>query len=218
MADLTRPDFGEAWASEGEKLSPDSAKIKLGWVREMMPYQYQNYLQARTDESLTYLFQKGIPEYSATQEYIANKSFVSYQGAVYLATETVTNVAPSVAASWKRVSTISDASGVVTLAGGGTGATSAAQARTNLGIGSIATAAMPASNGIVVRTGGNTLTSRRLTGTTGNISITNPDGVSGDLNIDVGSNIARLNTDSTWTSKGGIVVPRGSTGDRGGLS
>lgn len=139
MADLTRPDFGEVWATEGEKLSPDSAKIRLGWVREMMPYQYQNYLQARTDESLTYLFQKGIPEYSATQEYIANKSFVSYQGAMYLATATVTGVLPSTTSAWKRVSAISDTSGVVTVAGGGTGATTPAQARLNLGLGTAST-------------------------------------------------------------------------------
>lgn len=136
MVDITRPEYGTVWASEGEKLAPAQEKIELGWVQEMMPFQWENFLQARQDEAITYLLQKGIPGYSPTQEYIAQKSVVLYQGAIYLATQTVTGILPSVPASWKRVSTISDSDGVVTVAGGGTGATTAAQARTNLGLGS----------------------------------------------------------------------------------
>lgn len=139
MADLNRPNYGSAWATTGEKVAPDAGKFSLGWVQEMMPYQYENYLQARQDEAILYLLQKGIPEYSSTQEYTANKSMVLYNGVVYLATQTVTNVLPTVAASWKRVSTISDNSGIVSVAGGGTGATTQAQARTNLGLGTAAT-------------------------------------------------------------------------------
>lgn len=135
MVDITRPEYGTVWASEGEKLSPTQDKMELGWVQEMMPFQWENFLQARQDEAITYLLQKGIPEYSATQEYIAQKSVVLYQGAVYLATQTVTGVLPFVSESWKRVSTISDSAGVVAIAGGGTGATTAAQARSNLGLG-----------------------------------------------------------------------------------
>lgn len=139
MADLNRPNYGSAWATTGEKVAPDAGKFALGWVQEMMPYQYENYLQARQDEAILYLLQKGIPEYSPTQEYTANKSLVLYNGVVYLATQTVTNVLPTVTASWKRVSTISDNNGVVSVAGGGTGATTQAQARTNLGLGTAAT-------------------------------------------------------------------------------
>lgn len=139
MADLNRPDYGQVWASTGEKVAPDTVKMQSGWVQEMMPYQYENYLQARQDEAILYLLQKGIPEYSTTQEYTANKSVVLYNGAVYLATQTVTGVLPTVAASWKRVSTISDNAGIVSVAGGGTGATTQSQARTNLGLGTAAT-------------------------------------------------------------------------------
>lgn len=139
MADLTRPEYGEAWASQGEKLAPVQDKMELGWVQEMMPFQYENYLQGRQDDALLYLFQKGIPEYSATQEYIANKSVVLYLGSVYLATQTVTNVLPSVTSSWKRLNASTDNSGVVTITGGGTGATTAAVARTNLGLGTAST-------------------------------------------------------------------------------
>lgn len=215
MADLTRPDFGEAWASEGEKLSPDSVKIKLGWVQEMMPYQFQNFLQSRQDEAILYLLQKGVPEYSPTQEYTANKSVVVYQGNLYMATSTVTGVLPTVAASWKRVSPTTGANGAVIISSGGTGATTVAEARTNLGLGTASTANLPSTNGVVVRSADNTLISRILTGTSGNISITNPDGVAGNININVGTNVAQLDKDSSWTSKGGITLPKGSSGDRG---
>lgn len=215
MADLTRPNFGEAWASEGEKLSPGEAKLKMGWVQEMMTCQYENYLQARQDEAILYLLQKGVPEYSATQEYTANKSVVVYQGNLYMATSTVTGVLPTVTASWKRISPTVGANGAVSISSGGTGATTAAEARTNLGLGTASTANLPTTNGVVVRSADNTLISRLLTGTSGNISVTNPDGVAGNINIDVGSNVAKLDTDSSWTSKGGITLPKGSSGERG---
>lgn len=215
MADLTRPDFGEAWASEGEKLSPDSVKIKLGWVREMMPYQFENFLQSRQDEAILYLLQKGVPEYSSTQEYTANKSVVVYQGNLYMATATVAGVLPTVTASWKRISPTVGANGAVAISSGGTGATSIAGARTNLGLGTASTANLPSTNGVIVRSADNTLISRLLTGTSGNISITNPDGVAGNININVGANVAQLDKDSSWTSKGGITLPKGSSGERG---
>lgn len=215
MVDLTRPDFGEAWASEGEKLSPDSVKIKLGWVQEMMPYQFENFLQSRQDEAILYLLQKGVPEYSPTQEYTANKSVVVYQGNLYMATATVTGVLPTVTASWKRISPTVGANGAVAISSGGTGATTVAEARTNLGLGTASTANLPSTNGVVVRSADNTLISRILTGTSGNISITNPDGVTGNININVGTNVAQLDKDSSWTSKGGITLPKGSSGDRG---
>ena len=64
------------------------------------------------------------------------------------------------------------------IADGGTGASTAANARTNLG-----TVADTASNGIAVRTAANTLTARTITAGTG-ITITNADGVAGDPLID----------------------------------
>lgn len=139
MVDLVRPEYGEMWASQGEKVAPTQTKMELGWVQEMLPFQWQNFLENRQDSALSYLLQKGVPEYSASQEYIAQKSIVLYQGVVYMATQTVAGVVPSTPASWKRVSTISDNSGVVTIAGGGTGATTATLARTNLGLGTAAT-------------------------------------------------------------------------------
>lgn len=135
MADLARPEYGTPWASEGEIVAPTQDKVELGWVQEMMPFQWENYLQNRQDSAITYLLQKGIPEYSDTQEYIAQKSAVLYMGAVYIATQTVTGILPTVTSSWKRISTVSDANGTVTISGGGTGATTAEGARASLGLG-----------------------------------------------------------------------------------
>lgn len=138
MTDILKPVYGQVWATTGEKLSPDSTKVDRGWVQEMMPYQWENFLQNRQDVAITYILQKGIPEWSSDQEYIENKSVVSYGGQLYMATSTVTNVLPTVAASWKKMTVSFDSNGTIPIALGGTGAVTAANARTNLGIGTIA--------------------------------------------------------------------------------
>lgn len=215
MVDIVRPSYGEAWASVGEKVSPTLTKIQGGWIQEMMPYQWENFLQNRQDTALLYMLQKGVPEWDASQEYIAGKSVVTYQTNLYISILDSTNVLPTVQASWKKLNPLTSSSGVVTIAGGGTGASTAADARTNLGLGSIATATAPTSNGVVVRSAADTLISRSITGTANNIVVTNGDGVAGDISINTGSNVALLNTDSSWTSTGSIRLPSGSTSQQG---
>jgi hypothetical protein len=72
--------------------------------------------------------------------------------------------------------------GVLPIADGGTGATTAAGARTNLG-----TVNDPGSNGILVRTAANTTTPRAITGGGAGLSITNGNGVSGNPEIAISS-------------------------------
>lgn len=215
MADITKPIFGTVWAVSGEKLPPTEVKIQGGWIQEMMPYQYQNFLQNRVDNAITYILQKGVPEWDASQEYTANKSVVTYSGQLYMALTTNTNVLPIVTASWKKLSVTFGTNGAIPITLGGTGATNAADARTNLGIGSAATVNLPTTNGMVVKLADNSLVARSITGTTGYITVTNPDGVSGSPTINVGANVAKTDADAAWTTKTSIKLPSGTTSERG---
>jgi len=84
--------------------------------------------------------------------------------------------------------------GVLPLADGGTGATTAAGARTNLG-----TVNDPGSNGILVRTAANTTTPRSVAVSGTGLSVTNGDGVAG--NPTVASNATSANTNSTIVAR-----------------
>lgn len=215
MVDITKPIYGDIWANAGETLNPGATKIATGWIQEMMTYQYENFLQNRTDIAISYLLQKGIAEWSAEQEYTANKSVVTYSGQLYMATATTTNVLPTVVASWKRLTISFGVNGAVPISFGGTGATSASEARTNLGIGSSAVADFPVSNGLIVKLADNTLVSRTIVGTAGYITVTNGDGVSGNPTINIGPNVAKTDADAAWTTKTSIRLPSGSTAERG---
>lgn len=215
MVDFLKPVYGNIWAEAGEKLSPGNTKIAAGWVQEMMPYQFENFLQNRTDITLSYLLQKGIPEYSSEQEYTANKSVVTYNGQLYMATSTVTGVLPTVVASWKRLTVPLSGSGAVPISFGGTGGTSASEARTNLGLGSFATADVPSTNGLVTKLADNTLVSRSIIGTAGYITVTSGDGVSSNPTINVGPAVAKTDSDAAWTTKTSIKLPAGTTSERG---
>lgn len=87
-------------------------------------------------------------------------------------------------------------SGTVAVANGGTGATTQADARANLG-----TVADAASNGIAARTSANTLTARTITAGTG-ISVTNGDGVSGNPTV-TNSGVTSIVAGSNITISGG---------------
>lgn len=215
MVDITKPVYGTVWADAGEKLSPIEEKIQSGWVQEMMPYQYENFLQNRQDVAITYLFQKGVPEWSSEQEYIANKSVVTYAGQMYMALLTNTNTLPTVSTSWKRLTINFAPNGAVPISFGGTGATSAADARANLGIGTVATANFPVTNGLLVKLSDNTLVTRAVSGTAGYITVTNGDGTSGNPIINVGVNVAKTDADASWSTTGSIKLPSGSTSEQG---
>ncbi len=86
--------------------------------------------------------------------------------------------------------------GVLAIANGGTGATTAAGARTNLG-----TVNDPGSNGILVRTGANTTTPRAISVSGTGLSIANGNGVAGSPTIT--SNATSANTNSTIVARDG---------------
>ncbi|QHZ60043.1 hypothetical protein PJKIFABJ_00107 [Pseudomonas phage PE09] len=100
--DLIKYDMTDIWASAGDVVAPDSAKIAQGWGVEVVPRQWWNWFENRQDNNLAYMLQKGFPEWDATTEYIINKSYVQRSGIVYKATATSTNSDPVSLLSWVK--------------------------------------------------------------------------------------------------------------------
>lgn len=102
MADISKIDMTDIWATSGDIVAPDSAKIQAGWGVEVVPRQWWNWFENRQDNNIAYILQKGFPEWDATTQYIINKSYVQRNGIVYKATETTTGVDPTGLVSWAR--------------------------------------------------------------------------------------------------------------------
>jgi hypothetical protein len=102
MTDFLKYDMTDVWASSGDKIAPDSAKIAAGWGVEVVPRQWWNWFENRQDNNIAYLMQKGIPEWDQFTEYQINKSFVQRNGIVYKATATSINSDPVALTSWVR--------------------------------------------------------------------------------------------------------------------
>lgn len=95
MVDIVKQDMTYLWAISGDVVAPDNAKIQEGWGVEVVPRQWWNWMQYRADSNIAYMLQKGIPEWDATTEYLANKSFVTSAGIVYKCLITNTNMTPA---------------------------------------------------------------------------------------------------------------------------
>jgi microcystin-dependent protein len=86
MALVARPDFSVMWAESGARQSPTTAKIGTGWVAEIPPYQWENAVQYRQDQGIKYLMQRGVPEWSASEDYAGGLSYtVGGDGVLYRA-------------------------------------------------------------------------------------------------------------------------------------
>jgi len=102
MVDIVKQDMTDLWAISGDVVAPDSAKVRAGWAVEVVPRQWWNWMQYRADSNIAYLLQKGIPEWDATTEYLANKSFVTSGGVVYKCLFTNTGQPVTSPTHWAR--------------------------------------------------------------------------------------------------------------------
>ena len=69
MALVSRPDMSILWAEAGARIQPSNAKVGTGWTSEIPPHQWENWEQYRQDQGIKYLFQRGIPQWDATEDY-----------------------------------------------------------------------------------------------------------------------------------------------------
>lgn len=108
MVDIVKLPMEQIWSESGDNQSPDAAKIKAGWSVEVVPRQWLNWMQNRADTNIAYLLQKGVPEWDAVSEYLANKSYVQRNGVIYKCTYTASGVDPATAATNRWVRAFAD--------------------------------------------------------------------------------------------------------------
>uniref|UniRef100_A0AAT9TTR1 Tail fiber protein n=1 Tax=Pseudomonas phage JS TaxID=3015289 RepID=A0AAT9TTR1_9VIRU len=124
MADYSQLPIENIWSTGGDMVAPTPAQQQGGWGIQSVPRQWWNWKWNLHDTNLAYLLQKGIPEWTSTQEYIANKSFCTRGGFVYKAVRTHTGSDPATAnPNWARAfadfTTSSSALGSLTPRDGG---------------------------------------------------------------------------------------------------
>lgn len=96
MSYINKPlNLSKVWATTGVKEAPVDSKINQGWVVELPPYQYDNWLENRQDSFIAHCNQMGVPVWDSTTEYQGGRSYVQgSNGVVYKALVTNTNVDP----------------------------------------------------------------------------------------------------------------------------
>lgn len=104
MANLIKPTgLNILWAATGVKTAPDSSKINLGWIVEIPPYQYANWLDNKQDAFIAHSNQHGVPVWDAETEYQGNLSYTKgADGIIYKCKVTHRNSNPSGGANSAR--------------------------------------------------------------------------------------------------------------------
>lgn len=97
MPNIVKPSgVNQLWAAGGTKVNPGLQKLNIGWVVELPPYQYQNWLDNRQDTFIAHINQHGIPEWDAETEYQGNLSYTQgSNGIIYKCISTNTNFNPT---------------------------------------------------------------------------------------------------------------------------
>lgn len=101
MPQILKPaNLSLTWASAGDVLDPGDSKYQTGWVVEVPPRQWFNYLDNRQDTAIAHINQHGISEWDSTTEYQGIKSYVQgSNGTIYRSKQTNTNQEPVADAS-----------------------------------------------------------------------------------------------------------------------
>jgi len=106
MAVISKPtDINKIWGSSGDVISPSDTKIQTGWVVEIPPRQWFNWLDNKQDQAIAHFNQFGIPLWDTVTEYQANSSYVQgSDGLIYQALVTNTGIDPvsDTAFNWKQ--------------------------------------------------------------------------------------------------------------------
>ncbi|UAV84555.1 tail fiber protein [Pseudomonas phage PHB09] len=94
---ITKPiGLSNIWANGGTKKDPGAAKVNIGWVVQLPPYEYQNWVDNRQDQAIAHISQHGIPEWDSQTEYQGLLSYTQgSNGIIYKCIQTNTNKDPA---------------------------------------------------------------------------------------------------------------------------
>jgi hypothetical protein len=97
MANITKPlGLSNIWANGGTKIDPGTSKVNIGWVVQLPPYEYQNWIDNRQDRAIAHISQHGIPEWDSATEYQGLLSYTQgSNGIIYKCLQTNTNKDPA---------------------------------------------------------------------------------------------------------------------------
>lgn len=79
----TRIRYTNIWGSGGAKTDPGGVKIDLGWVAEKPPYQFQNFMNGRSEEMLAYIESTGVVEWNIATPYSVGATVMATSGLLY---------------------------------------------------------------------------------------------------------------------------------------